>query len=359
MDLSQFGPFIRLEKSSFPDSVQALEEWFIFDKRANRQALFDTFGHQFCRLALYTLDPTYIMTNALYVDYITLVFSKAHNVTITHCTEKGLIVTPCEGHLIGFAFLNLEVCSLPSTITHWNGSEYLNMNASSLKSLSVDEKVSKRTNHVVAHLSAFATSLQGLGDRVLKVQKQLADVHKLDSKMFFIEAVKPLDQHYYPERGFYPASDPIFKLDPTDKSSLVAMGSKVDFGGHCNGFEGLQLISSSDVTLTKESRQSMALTHSIPFEEEAAVMIHLKDFLKTYKDDDIALEMLRQLCRRLSLSPSEVSKLWSMRFRTIHSKCTDRRPPMTNESWFTTSTEEFLTNEYKKCLHEQYKNVLK
>lgn len=219
---------------------------------------------------------------------------------------------------------------MPEDVKHWSGEEPLTCNAASLAGHDVKSAFRRKdfTGLPVAHLGALACSpfaRKGLGARLITFQRAVALAYGHESRFLALEAMKPLDETYYPKHKFQRTTQAFYRMSST--ASLVPMFSRLTEADAMpaplqTALEGLQRPAEPYVTYEKREASRADLwaadaPESLTIVDGQGTLTGIVTFLWYQRDDKRAAEILRQIVVRASLSPEESAKLWAMRYYAL------------------------------------------
>lgn len=255
-----------------------------------------------------------------------------------------LVHDAVTGQLLAYAFMNLETFELPEEVIHWSGEERLTANAASLAGHNIMAAFKRKaTGSVpVAHLAALACSpyaLKGLGARLITFQRAVALAYGHGSALLALEAMKPLDETYYPKHKFYSTTTAFYK-SCTSTVSLTPMFSKVSSADAMpaalqTALAALEkpvepLISATQRDATRAALWPDGATEHDGLFQGDGTLVGICSFLWHTKDHGRAAEILRQVIVRAALDSTESAKLWAMRhYALAYGKAVtpERAPP--------------------------------
>jgi len=257
-----------------PHYAMANEIWTMTTDRSYATEKFE----EMSRTILFSLGPQYLLQSA----------KNCHVMTFVHV----------DGLLMGFAFLTVEKkANMPENFMHWSGDNLLNAHTVKLNKKNIEVLLGHIT---VIGCSVFA---EKLGERLVKSQRSLA--FAAGCSALAIEAVRPLDEIFYPNLNFQKASP---KFHDFKDTKLVPMISKLG-PQDLMEFEPCLLDYIRDHAVVTEDNEDL-----VP-QESHVLMSRIQLFLWKMKDDNArAAEALRKIAVRMNLDPKEYAKLWSMRF---------------------------------------------
>lgn len=247
----------------------------------------------------------------------------ADRVTLVHDASTGA--------LVAYAFMNMETFQIPEEVKHWSGEERLTSNAASLAGHHILTAFKRKDPGTlpVAHLGALACSpfaLKGLGARLITFQRAVALAYGHESALLALEAMKPLDETYYPRHKFW-TTTPAFYKSCTSLASLTPMFSKlqaIDSMPPAVQAALVALAAPAEPLISafqRDAARALLWPETAPettaIYQAGGTLAGVCQFLWKTKDADLAGELLRQIVVRSQLEATEATKLWSMRHYSL------------------------------------------